>query len=222
MLASRAVMIQIIAAASVTGVFATPFPEVAQAQGNSTSPAPISNSEGAPLSKSTAATSTAYTNFLTYGNSTWGIKIQYPSNWTKQTAGQGVTFIILANEKNHTSNDNAEQFLAKLNVTSIAEIPPNAPLNALADRIIVSYMHFLSNFQMQSYTNTTLGGNNNAIKIAYSYVDPKNNSFNATDVATIKNGRLYAIQYYYSSQSPKHETYLQTLQKMINLFQIAG
>jgi hypothetical protein len=40
MLASRAVMIQIIAAASVTGVFATPFPEVAQAQGNSTSPAP--------------------------------------------------------------------------------------------------------------------------------------------------------------------------------------
>jgi hypothetical protein len=43
---------------------------------------------------------------------------------------------ILANEKNHISNDNAEQFLAKLDITGIAGIRPNASLKALADYII--------------------------------------------------------------------------------------
>ena len=32
------------------------------------------------------ATTAANAKFLTYENSTLGIKIQYPSNWTKQTA----------------------------------------------------------------------------------------------------------------------------------------
>jgi hypothetical protein len=32
-----------------------------------------------------------------------------------------------------------QEFLAKLNLTSIVGIPPNAPIKALADRIIDSY-----------------------------------------------------------------------------------
>ena len=123
-------------------------------------------------------------------------------------------------QNNNSNNNNPEQFLAKLNLTSINGIPPNAPIKALADRIIGSYGQFLHNFQIQSYTNTTLGGNNNnAIKIVYSFTDPKNINFNATDIATIKNDRLYVIQYYYT-QSPKHQSYLPILQKMVDSFQI--
>ena len=110
--------------------------------------------------------------------------------------------------------------MAKLNLTIIAGIPPNAPIKALADRIIGSYWQFLHNFQIQWYTNTTLGANNNnAIKIAYSFTDPKNINFNATDIATIKNDRLYVIQHYYA-QSAKYQGYLPILQKMVDSFQI--
>jgi len=217
------IVISLITSILVTGLSATTFTQVVVAQENSTSPGTTSNSNSVPHLNSTTGTTTtnsAFTNFITYENSTWGIKIQYPSSWAKQTTDKGVTFIVLSSGTNANSDKNMQQFPAKLNLTSISRIPPNAPIKALADRIIGSYGQFLHNFQIQSYTNTTLGGNNNnAIKIVYSFTDPKNINFNATDIATIKNDRLYVIQYYYT-QSPKHQSYLPILQKMVDSFQI--
>src|SRR5215217_6338427 len=149
--------------AAILMIAATTLPQVALAQGNFTTPAKISNSQNVSPSDSTTATNATPANFLTYENSTWGIKIQYPSNWVKQTSGQGVTFAVLPNGTN----------------------------------------------------------GNNEIKIVYSYTDPKNTNFNATDIATIKNNRLYVIQYYYV-QSSTYQDVLQTLQKMVNSFQISG
>ena len=98
--------------------------------------------------------------------------------------------------------------------------PPNVPLKAMADRVVDGYRYFLRNFQIESYANSTLGGNN-AIKIVYRYADPINNSsFAATDIAAIKNDRLYVIQYY--AQLPRIQSYLPTLQKMVDSFQITG
>ena len=219
-LTSRSIIISLTAAILMMAIFATTLPQVALAQGNFTTPATISNSQNISPSDSTTATNATPANFLTYENSTWGIKIQYPSNWVKQTSGQGVTFAVLPNGTNGNNENNLQQFLAKLNLTSIAGVPTNAPLKALADRIVDSYRHFLHNFQIQSYSNTTLAGNN-GIKIVYSYTDPKNTNFNATDIATIKNNRLYVIQYYYVQPST-YQDVLQTLQKMVNSFQISG
>src|SRR5919202_545278 len=219
-LTSRSIIISLTAAILMIAIFATTLPQVALAQGNFTNRAKISNSQNISPSDSTTATKTTPANFLTYENSTWGIKIQYPSNWVKQTSGQGVTFALLPNGTNGNNENNLQQFLAKLNLTSITGIPTNAPLKALADRIVDSYRHFLHNFQIQSYSNTTLAGNNGT-KIVYSYTDPKNTNFNATDIATIKNNRLYVIQYYYV-QSSTYQDVLQTLQKLVNSFQISG
>jgi hypothetical protein len=160
----------------MTGIFATTFAQVALAQGNATSATTTTNSQCASA-PNTTATNTTTANFITYENSTWGIKIQYPSNWAKQTTDRAVTFVVPPSGRND-NNNNPQQFLAKLNVTSIAGIPTNAPHKALADRVVDGYRHFLHNFQIESYTNTTLGGNN-AIKIVYSYTDPKR----ATDIA---------------------------------------
>jgi eukaryotic-like serine/threonine-protein kinase len=201
-------------AALIIGIFATRLTHAASAQKNTTTPVLESNSQSAP--SNTAANVNA--NFLTYENSTSGIKIQYPSNWTKETSREGVAFVVLPSGKN--DNNNPQQFLAKLNITSIAGIPPNAPLKALADGVVDGYIHLLRNFQIESYTNTTLGGNN-AIKIVYSYTGTKNTNFKATDIATINKDRLYVIQYNYE-QSPKYQSYLQTLQKMVDSFQITG
>jgi PsbP-like protein len=219
-MASRSIIISLTAEILMTGILAITLSQVALAQGNFTTPATISNSQNISPSASTTATNATSAIFLTYENSTWGIKIQYPSNWVKQTSGQGVTFVVLPNGTNGNNENNLQQFLAKLNLTSIAGIPTNAPLKALADRIVDSYRHFLHNFQIESYTNTTLAGNN-GIKIVYSYTDPKNTNFKATDIAAIKNNRLYVIQYYYA-QSSTYQDVLQTLQKMVNSFQISG
>ena len=176
-----------------------------------------SNAAALPNSQSGPAkptTTTNNTNFLTYQNLTSGIKIQYPSDWLKEAAaGTGVTFILPAG-----NNSNPEQFLAKLNTTAIAGFPPNVPLKGMADGVLNGYKHFLPNFQLESYMNTTLGGSP-AVKIVYRFTDPRNGGdFKASDTATIKANRLYVIQYYV--QSSKYQSYLPTLQKMLDSFEI--
>jgi eukaryotic-like serine/threonine-protein kinase len=204
-----AVSLVIITATLMTKIFETTLTPVALAQANSTTPA-RTNSSASTLN--TTPTNAAENNFLTYENSTLGIKMQYPSSWTKQTAGHGATFVLLSN-----SEKNSEQFMAKLNATSITGFPPNVPLKALADRVVDGYKHFLRNFKIESYANTTVVGNN-GIKIVYTYTDSKNNGFKATDIALIKDDRLYVIQYYV--EASKYQIYLPILQKMIDSFQM--
>ena len=175
--------------------------------------AALPNSQSGPA-KPTTTTTTNNTNFLTYQNLTSGIKIQYPSDWLKEAAaGTGVTFILPAG-----NNSNPEQFLAKLNTTAIAGFPPNVPLKGMADGVLNGYKHFLPNFQLESYMNTTLGGSP-AVKIVYRFTDSRHgDDFKASDTATIKANRLYVIQYYV--QSSKYQSYLPTLQKMLDSFEI--
>lgn len=206
----RATAIAVTAVGLMTGIFATELTQITLAQKNATISAIQSNYQNG-VSNATTATNAK---FLTYENSTLGIKIQYPSNWTKQTVRHSVAFVIPF----MGGNNNPEQFLAKLNVTGITGFPPNASLKAMADRVIDGYRHFLRNFQIKSYANNTLG-KSNAIKIVYSYADPKSNSsFMATDIAMIKNDGLYVIQYY--AQLPRIQSYLSTFQKMVDSFQI--
>jgi len=195
----------------MAGMFATNsmlIPNVALAQKSSNS---TSNRTTSTTTTTTNKTATN-TGFLTYENPTLGMKIQYPSNWTKQASGRGVTFLVPLGKDN---------FLAKLNASALVGFPTNMTIKAMADRVIGSYRHFLPGFQMQSYTgNVTLAGNNNAVKVVYTFTDPKNNKFSGTDTATIKNNKLYVIQYYYYTKSPKQQAYSQTLQKMVDSFQI--
>jgi hypothetical protein len=211
-----AIVVLVTAAGLMTGMFATELTQITLAQKNTSISATQPNPQSATSNSTTNATATN-AKFLTYENSTLGIKIQYPSNWTKQTARGGIAFVVLVPTG---GNNNSEHFLAKLNVTGIMGFPPNVPLKAMADRVIDGYRHFLRNFQIESYANSTLG-KINAIKIVYRYTDTKSNSsFMATDIATTKNDRLYVIQYY--AQLPRIQSYLPTLQKMVDSFKIIG
>ena len=155
---------------------------------------------------------TSNSDFLIYENSTFGIKIQYPSDWLKKTTDQGVTFVLPV-ERN---SSNPENFLAKLDATTISRVPATASLKGLADGVINGYRKSLPNFQLESYTNTTAGGSP-AVKIAYMFTGYKDGNLKATDIATIKNSRLYIIQYYVQS---KYQNYMPMLQKMVESFTI--
>jgi hypothetical protein len=152
-------------------------------------------------------------NFLTYENPTIGINMEYPPDWIKNVTSQGVTFILPL--KNNSSNP--EQFLAKLDAFNVPGFPPNMPLKAMADGVLNGYKRSLPNFQLESYTNTTLGGNP-GVKIVYMFTNSKEGNLKATDIATIKNNGLYVIQYYV--QSPKYQNYLPILQKIAGSFTI--
>jgi eukaryotic-like serine/threonine-protein kinase len=155
---------------------------------------------------------TSNSDFLIYENSTFGIKIQYPSDWLKNTTAQGVTF-VLPGERNSSKPEN---FLAKLDATTIAGVPANASLKGLADGVLNGYKRSLPNFQLESYTNTTAGGSP-AVKIAYMFTGYKVGNLKATDIATIKQGRLYIVQYYVQSE---YQIYMPMLQKMVESFTI--
>jgi serine/threonine-protein kinase len=155
---------------------------------------------------------TSNSDFLIYENSTFGIKIQYPSDWLKNTTDQGVTFVLPV-ERN---SSNPENFLAKLDATTISRVPATASLKGLADGVINGYRKSLPNCQLESYTNTTAGGSP-AVKIAYMFTGYKDGNLKATDIATIKNSRLYIIQYYVQS---KYQNYMPMLQKMVESFTI--
>jgi hypothetical protein len=155
---------------------------------------------------------TSNSDFLIYENSTFGIKIQYPSDWLKKTTDQGVTFVLPV-ERN---SSNPENFLAKLDATTISRVPATASLKGLADGVINGYRKSLPNFQFESYSNTTAAGSP-AVKIAYMFTGYKDGNLKATDIATIKNSRLYIIQYYVQS---KYQNYMPMLQKMVESFTI--
>lgn len=208
------IIFAIVGAILMTGIFAAIAVQPRDALGQKNATSGVQNSTTRLNSNATSAASTN-TAFLTYQNSTVGIKIQYPSNWTKQTTDRGVSFAVVLG-RNTTNHEN---FLAKLNASALRGFPTNMTIKAMADRVVNSYRHFLPGFQIQSYTNATLAGNN-AIKIVYTYTDPKNNRFTSTDIATIKNDKLYVIQYYYYTKSPKQQAYPQTLQKMVDSFQV--
>src|ERR1051325_3653743 len=208
------IIFAIVGAILMTGIFAAMAMQPTDALGQKNATSVVPDSTTRLNSNATSAASTNST-FLTYQNSTVGIKIQYPSNWTKQTTDRGVSFAVVLGR----DTTNHENFLAKLNASALRGFPTNMTIKAMADRVVNSYRHFLPGFQIQSYTNATLAGNN-AIKIVYTFTDPKNNRFTATDTATIKNDKLYVIQYYYYTKSPKQQAYPQTLQKMVDSFQV--
>jgi hypothetical protein len=152
-------------------------------------------------------------NFLTYENPAIGIKVQYPSDWLKNATGQGVIFVL----PNRNNTSNPEQFLARLEAYNVPSVPPTIPLKTMADGVLNGYKRTLLNFQLESYTNATLAGSP-AVKIIYTFINSKGGNLKATDIGTIKNNRLYVIQYYV--EAAKYQNYLPILQRIVDSFTI--
>ena len=152
-------------------------------------------------------------NFLTYENPAIGIKVQYPSDWLKNATGQGVIFVL----PNRNNTSNPEQFLARLEAYNVPSVPPTIPLKTMADGVLNGYKRTLLNFQLESYTNATLAGSP-AVKIIYTFINSKGGNVRATNIGTIKNNRLYVIQYYV--EAAKYQNYLPILQRIVDSFTI--
>jgi hypothetical protein len=163
------------------------------------------------------------TGLLTYENSTYGIRMQYPSDW-------------ITSETNNF--DNRDQYLTVVTFDSpginskgeyIADImqaidkyPSSLNLNQYMKDSFKYYRQHPEDYRnlqlIESSTNSLLGGHL-AYKMVYTYTDPDTRLMHEIlETGTIIDGKGYYI--YVNVDADKYPYYLPTIQKMIDSFQI--
>src|SRR5437660_1637338 len=149
-------------------------------------------------------------NFLTYENHSFGIKILYPANWNKQentssSSNNSTLYDIVTFSPPLKNSSNIIGKLA-VKVDNISDIKPTTLAN-YADAIISDLKQ---DFRVTE-SNTTLSGNP-AYKILYTGLE-ESVDLQAMLVMAIKGDRAYIISY--TAEPENFSYYLPTVQKMI-------
>ena len=160
-------------------------------------------------------TNSTKTNFLTYENSTYGIKIQYPSSWDEEQNGTKqdtetniVTFYPPARNSN-----------ASLDVT-IDEISDEkgVSLSQYASDGIGDLKQSLKDFNLiSSDTKNNILSGLPTYKSIYTYSD-ENTIFKDMEIGTIKGDKTYILTY--EAGANEYDKYLPIAQQLIDTFQI--
>ena len=149
---------------------------------------------------------------MTYQNSSFGIRIQYPANWTKD-------------EQDFDANDAATNIVAFISpLTSRFDIYPenlgismerltdqSITLDEYATSLITDYNKTLTDFNLiELNTNITLGGGNNpAYRLIYT--DREDNiNYKTMEIGTIIGDKVYYIEYI--AEEKQYSNYLPTIQ----------
>ena len=161
-------------------------------------------------STSTGSKSSNGTNFLTYSDSTYGIRIQYPSSWLKEES------------HNQTSNDivkfssPATTAPASLTIIGGNPAPQSIPLRIYADASISALRQSFSNFSLIGSNATILAGIP-AHKIVYTATLPSSGvALEFMQILTIKDDKNFVITF--GSLPTIYSSYLPTIQKMVDSF----
>lgn len=147
-------------------------------------------------------------NFLTYENSTLGVKIQYPSDWKRAESNSNITFTSPL-----ASNSDRYREKLELKVNSLLQ---NVTLDEYSSAVIKKLKESSANFRILEVATTTLAGNP-AKKMVFTSGEGQNN-LKVVEIWTINDDKAYSIQY--SSEAQKYSKYLATIQKMVNSFEI--
>lgn len=162
---------------------------------------------------SSSATKPTTSNFLTYQDPTYGIKIQYPSDWTMSKTGL----------RDYTN--------------IVAFYSPLQNLTAVPSQFLLSRTHYSQNITLNDYgklVNATL--QQPGVKIVESkpftlgdgtpahsivFIPPSGNVPFKPEIMlvwTVKGSNVYTLLF--NGDAAKYSFYLPTIQKMINSFEI--
>jgi hypothetical protein len=154
------------------------------------------------------------TNVLTYENSTYGVKMQYPDDWT--VGGVNIT---------DTTGNFANFFSPNSQVVQISIDGLGSsgfPLNDYLTRSINGYKSHPQTFPnfilISSDTNTVLAGHP-AYTLVGTYYDLDHGTQKVLETGTVIDDKGYFIQYI--ADEPKYSALLPTVQNMINSFEIS-
>jgi PsbP-like protein len=148
--------------------------------------------------------------FLTYENSTLGIKIQYPTGWKLMKVGNlpYLTNIFVSPLENNTDRYRENAFL------KINDVSPNLTLNDFTSKITKTLQN-RSDFRILDFSSVSLSDNPGYRIIG---LTRGNQNINVLDEWTIKDGKVYRVAFYL--EEGKSKTYLPIAQRMINSFEI--
>jgi hypothetical protein len=156
-------------------------------------------------------TTTTSSNLLTYNNSTYGIKIQYPENWQEKPANGFLGTVVLFSPQ----GVNQTQDQVELDISVIPS--RNMSLDVLVQKELENYKSLLSNFKIIESSPITFHGNP-ALMILSNSTNPISGVVKSINISTIKYGNLYIISY--GAKPEIYSAYLPIAEKMINSFEI--
>jgi PsbP-like protein len=149
-------------------------------------------------------------NFLTYQDSTLGIKIDYPAGWAQELhAGGLVTFLTMLESDTNT-------YPAGLGVKVQNLASKNTSLNEITKVQIKNLTQNHPDFKLIESTKSMLAGIV-AHKIVFIATDNSGHERKAMQIWTLKDGRAYLLTY--KAQPEEFSHYLPLVQKMIDSFQ---
>ncbi len=168
----------------------------------------------APIKLIALAQQTTATNLLTYQNSTYGIKIQYPTSWDK--------------EENGTKQDTETDIVTFYPPASNSNASLDLSMDDISDEkgiSVAQYAHdglsdlkgSLQNFKSIGLTTNNILAGLPAYKSLYTYVDGKT-TFKDMEIGAIKGDKAYILTY--EGGTDEFDRYMPTVQQMINSFQI--
>jgi S1-C subfamily serine protease len=168
-------------------------------------------------------TGTNLMNFLTYENSTYGIRIQYPPDWgvdeTDDYPDDGVTDIVQFLSPFQGRLDNYQESV----FVSTEPLPQqDIALSTYVDQLIDFKNETINGFKLiESNTSSTLGSNNNsAYNITYYDTGDDGTQYRTVEVGTIIGDKVYYINYF--AVVDKYSDYLPVVAKMINSFDVTS
>jgi hypothetical protein len=136
------------------------------------------------LSNNNNSAATINRTLSTYENPTYGVKIQYPSNWQKMDFGghHGNNSLPIAGFIPPSENDSG--ILENLVIVVKKLHSQNTSLKQFADSLVSSYKSNLHNFQLIELNPLTTPALNSAYKIEYTH---------SSDMLMLKTMEVWAI-----------------------------
>ena len=161
---------------------------------------------------------TSTVSFLTYENATYGIKMQYPSNWL-EGAGNSSTNnryeVVAAFFSPLESSSDRYQECVQIVIDNSIGLDVNLA-EYMIEKIELTRESYLDFDLLGSNTiNVALAGNP-AYILLYKYSDPISGILQVMETGTTINGKGYYVQYF--AELEKYSSYLPTIQTMIDSF----
>jgi eukaryotic-like serine/threonine-protein kinase len=169
-----------------------------------------------------AQTSASTGSFITYENSNYKFKIQYPSNWEKVEFSPGIkesgrNIIVNFISPQETFSDLFREYL----IIEVQDQQSNAiSLDRYISQQIDTYKKSLPRFAViESKTSTTPNNNvdHPSHKIVYSYSDSTVGKAEIMEIDMIESNRLYSLSYH--ADAARYSSYLPVIGKMIKSFE---
>jgi len=154
------------------------------------------------------------TNVLTYENSTYGVKMQYPDDWT----------VVAVNTTDTTGNfanffsPNSEVVQISIDGLGSSGFPLNDYLNQSIDGY-KSYPQTFPNFQLISSDTNTVAAGHSAYSLVGTYYDLDHGTQKVLETGTVIDDKGYYIRDI--ADEAKYSALLPTVQNMINSFEIS-